>query len=143
MAKCVSALSMIASYSLISFIISCIVLQGVFAQGSNSSYENFRVLVSIYGLTPSLPEMFVFATVENHTQGTIVNTTKIDLANSNNNSTDGIAETTLVFHNVTVEPGEKFRTCVLVPSDLRLLCQDGFNSPVVRTEFATISIPPK
>lgn len=108
---------------------------------SPSPTENFRVYVSIFGLNPTTPQIFVFAGIDNISKGAVFNATKIDVDNSNDNATDGIAEIPIFFPELNIRPGQTFRACALVLKDLRMVCTIGYNSPQDRAEYVSLLIP--
>lgn len=113
----------------------------VTAQHTNVRAQNLTILVSLFGIE-NTGNLFVYTNIGNFTKGGLYNATLIDEKNSEDNSTDGIGETSIAFRNLTVYPGETFRVCSLVLNEERLFCQTGFISPKIKPEFISIGLRP-
>ena len=57
-----------------------------------------------------------------------------------NNTDSKLIEYVATFPNVTVNSGDKYSACVLPLKSLKIICEDGHNSPAKRPEFVDMSL---
>jgi hypothetical protein len=94
---------------------------------------NVQIVVgTLYGINSTIGKVVVFATIGGATNGKIFDAA---LADSQDNIKDGIAEIGLVFANMTIQSGTKFRACAIVLNTLQIECATGHKSPSQRAEF--------
>jgi hypothetical protein len=79
-----------------------------------------------------------WVTANNVTNVLFYNASEID---SKDNRLDGFIESAVTFPNGTIHIGDKYEACTIVLNDNNLVCNTGFNSPLIRPESSSVILP--
>jgi hypothetical protein len=99
--------------------------------------NNLVIYVTLYGINSTTGDVIAFVNAHGLTQTKAFNATKLDMMD---NKTNGIAQTSFFFQNLTLRAGEQFNTCVVIPSSAKMICQTDNKTPFPRPQFVDISI---
>jgi hypothetical protein len=110
----------------------------------------FKVILTIFGIDKSKGDVVAMVTVNNgetskvkflDTNSFLATSNLTNLSPTTNPAAvSDIIEYVATFPNVTVNPGEEYKACVLPVKDLEMICTTGNNSPASRPEFVDLSL---
>jgi glucose/arabinose dehydrogenase len=96
------------------------------------------VVFSIAGVNNNTGSVTNWVTANNVTNVLFYNASEID---SKDNRLDGFIESAVTFPNGTIHIGDKYEACTIVLNDNNLVCNTGFNSPLIRPESSSVILP--
>jgi hypothetical protein len=108
----------------------------------------FKVILTIFGADRSKGDVVAIVTV-NGGEASKVKFLDTEASSSptasapstiNPAAESDIIEYVATFPNVTVNPGQQYKTCVLPVKSLELICTTGSNSPAYRPEFVDLNL---
>jgi hypothetical protein len=143
-----------SSISLMLFIGAVVTSMGATAnpvQAETGKGEDiFKVILTIFGIDKSKGDVVAMVTVNNgetskvkflDTNSYLATSNLTNLSPTTNPAAvSDIIEYVATFPNVTVNPGEEYKACVLPVKDLEMICTTGNNSPASRPEFVDLSL---
>jgi hypothetical protein len=111
----------------------------------------FKVILTIFGVDKSKGDVVAIVTVNNGEASKVKfldtdaflapsNLTTLSPSTTNPAAGSNIIEYVATFPNVTIDPGEEYKACVLPVKDLEIICTTGNNSPASRPEFVDLSL---
>jgi hypothetical protein len=147
-------MSIKSSISLMLFIGAVVTSMGATAnpvQAETGKGEDiFKVILTIFGIDKSKGDVVAMVTVNNgetskvkflDTNSFLATSNLTNLSPTTNPAAvSDIIEYVATFPNVTVNPGEEYKACVLPVKDLEMICTTGNNSPASRPEFVDLSL---
>jgi hypothetical protein len=147
-------MSIKSSISLMLFIGAVVTSMGATAnpvQAETGKGEDiFKVILTIFGIDKSKGDVVAMVTVNNgetskvkflDTNSYLATSNLTNLSPTTNPAAvSDIIEYVATFPNVTVNPGEEYKACVLPVKDLEMICTTGNNSPASRPEFVDLSL---
>lgn len=90
------------------------------------------IIVTLFETNENTGDIIAFASTGNETRTQIINPIE-------SRGTNGTAEVSFAFDE-NVSPGQSFRACAIVISDLIIACKEGINSPALRPEIVDINL---
>lgn len=137
----------VGTFILIAFVCSFAVL-GVANAETGSGTDIFKVILTILGADKAdSGDVVAIVTVNDHSKVKFFEVKGNDLLESANvtssASTPGqgqLIEYVATFPNVTVNSGDVYHACALPLKTLKLLCEEGNNSPATRPEVKDLSL---
>jgi hypothetical protein len=111
----------------------------------------FRVIMTIFGADKSKGDVVAIVTVNGGEASKVkfLDTEALSASSSptasapstiNPAAESDIIEYVATFPNVTVNPGQQYKACVLPVKNLDLICTTGSNSPAHRPEFVDLNL---
>jgi len=111
----------------------------------------FKVILTIFGADRSKGDVVAIVTVNGGEASKVkfLDTETLSASSSptasapstiNPAAESDIIEYVATFPNVTVNPGQQYKTCVLPVKNLDLICTTGSNSPAHRPEFVDLNL---
>lgn len=137
----------VGTFILIAFVCSIAVL-GVANAETGSGTDIFKVILTILGADKAdSGDVVAIVTVNDHSKVKFFEVKGNDLLESANTSSSAstpgqgqLIEYVATFPNVTVNSGDVYHACALPLKTLKLLCEEGNNSPATRPEVKDLSL---
>jgi hypothetical protein len=136
----VSGKSTLPTFVLLTLVIVAATGTGpIYAQQRPSPDNPFVVVFTLAGVNNSTGEVASWVTANNVTRSTFYNASQVDLLSPAIN--DGFVEGIVTLPNGTLEVGDEYMACTIILKDKYLTCEEGFNAPTNRAEFADVTVP--
>jgi glucose/arabinose dehydrogenase len=101
--------------------------------------DPFIVAFSIAGVNNHTGYVINWVTANNVTRSVSYNASGIDLEDTH--PKDGFISTGITLPNGTMNIGDKYKACTMVPGQMYRVCSIGFNWPTTRHESISVTIP--
>jgi hypothetical protein len=136
----------------IGVVVTSMVITAIPVQAETGKGEDiFKVILTIFGVDKSKGDVVAIVTVNNGEASKVKfldtdaflapsNLTTLSPSTTNPAAGSNIIEYVATFPNVTIDPGEEYKACVLPVKDLEIICTTGNNSPASRPEFVDLSL---
>lgn len=132
---------------LIAFV-CCTAILGTADAETGSGTDIFKVIVTILGADKAgSGDVVAIVTVNDHSKVKFFEVKGNDLLESSNMTSSAsspgqgqVIEYVATFPNVTVNSGDVYHACALPLKTLKILCEEGGNSPATRPEVVDISL---
>jgi hypothetical protein len=137
----------VGTFILIAFV-SSIAILGVANAETGSGKDIFKVILTILGADKAdSGDVVAIVTVNDHSKVKFFEAKGNDLLESANTTTSAstpgqgqLIEYVATFPNVTVNSGDIYHACALPLKTLKIICEEGNNSPATRPEVVDLSL---
>jgi hypothetical protein len=126
----------------------CTGIIGTTSAETGSGTDIFKVILTILGADKAdSGDVVAIVTVNDHSKVKFFEVKGNDLLESSNASSSAVSggqgqliEYVATFPNVTVDSGETYHACALPLKTLKILCEEGNNSPATRPEVVDLNL---
>jgi hypothetical protein len=115
------------------------IINPIYAQQRPIPDNPFVVVFTLAGVANSTGEVTSWVTANNITKSAFYNASQVDLLAPVIN--DGFVDASIVLPNGTLEVGDEYTACTVIPKDKYMTCETGFNAPTNRAEFVGVTVP--
>jgi hypothetical protein len=134
--------------SILIIFVCCIAIFGTANAETGSGTDIFKVILTILGANQAdSGDVVAIVTVNDHSKVKFFEVKGNDLLESSNMSSSAASqgqgqpiEYVATFPNITVNSGDIYHACALPLKTLKILCEEGNNSPATRPEIVDLTL---